>query len=113
MGPTASASFDVTDWDAPLSRTVPRPHLTRVAVSKTRVGEGLFCGVNAPADGAGYVVSERSSGCLDGPDGTISSTSATHEVTTTAGGTSTSAPSASSPHSPRTEAERESIPIPH
>ena len=80
MDHTATASFDVTNRDAtPYDETATGPHLTRVAVSKAftgdldgeSVGEGLSCGTNAPADGAGYVVSERFSGHLGGRSGTF------------------------------------------
>lgn len=80
MDHTASASFDVTNWDAtPYDEPSDGPRLTRVAVSKAftggldgeSVGEGLFCGMNAPTDGAGYVVSERFSGRLGGRSGTF------------------------------------------
>ena len=80
MDHTASASFGVTNWDAtPFDEPSDGPHLTRVAVLKAftgdldgeSVGEGLFCGMNAPADGAGYVVSERVSGRLGGRSGTF------------------------------------------
>lgn len=80
MDHTAEASFDVTNWDATAyDEPADGPHLSRVAVSKAfkgglegeSVGEGLFCGMNAPADGAGYAVSERFSGRLGGRSGTF------------------------------------------
>ena len=80
MDSRADASFDVTNWDATAyDEPSDGPHLSRVAVSKAftgdldgeSVGHGLFCGMNAPADGAGYVVSERFTGRLGGRSGTF------------------------------------------
>jgi hypothetical protein len=80
MDHRAAASFDVTSWKAsPYEEPADGPHLSRVAVGKVfqgdlegeSVGEGLFCGMNAPADGAGYVVSERFSGRLGGRSGSF------------------------------------------
>jgi hypothetical protein len=80
MQHSANASFDVTNWNAtPYDEPTDGPHLSRVAVSKafkgdlkgTSTGEGLFCGMNAPASGAGYVVSERFSGRLGDRSGSF------------------------------------------
>lgn len=78
--PTAHAAFTVHDW-TPAVYDAPEggPALTRVSLRKVftgdlvgeSVGEGLFCGMNAPADGAGYLVSERVTGRLDGHEGTF------------------------------------------
>lgn len=76
----ATATFDVTGW-VPADGDTPDvgPHLTRIAIRKSfrgalegeSAGEGLFCGMNAPEAGAGYVVSERVTGRLDGRSGTF------------------------------------------
>lgn len=80
MRHTASARFDVTGWDPdPYDRPAAGPALTRIAIRKVfqgdldgeSVGEGLFCGVDAPEAGAGYVVSERVTGRLGGRSGTF------------------------------------------
>ena len=78
--PTATARFDVTAWEpTPYDRPASGPALTRIAIRKAfegdlsgeSVGEGLFCGVDAPEAGAGYVVSERVTGRLGGRAGTF------------------------------------------
>lgn len=70
---TTSARFDVTGWTPSVyDQPTEGPTLSRVTIHKTfqgglegeSVGEGLFCGMNAPQDGAGYVVSERFTGHL-------------------------------------------------
>ena len=78
---TATAPFDVSGWDPQSSdRPDAGPEMSRVAVQKTFTGgaiegvsqgEGLFCGMNDPSSGAGYVVSERVTGRLDGRAGTF------------------------------------------
>lgn len=76
----ATASFDVTTWDAtPYDQPSEGPELTRVIIHKAfrgdlegeSAGEGLFCGLKDPGSGAGYVVSERVIGRLDGRSGTF------------------------------------------
>jgi hypothetical protein len=76
----ATAHFDVTRWDATVTDTPDEgPALSRVAIHKAfqgdltgeSVGEGLFCGMERPADGAGYVVSERFAGRLGDRQGTF------------------------------------------
>lgn len=55
------------------------PALSRVTIRKAfqgglegeSVGEGLFCGMSAPQDGAGYVVSERFTGRLGDRQGSV------------------------------------------
>lgn len=80
MSTRATASFDVTGWDgAAYDAPAEGPHLSRVAIRKAfrgdlegeSTGEGLFCGMNDPAAGAGYVVSERFAGLLGGRRGTF------------------------------------------
>jgi hypothetical protein len=80
MSTRATASFDVTGWDpTPYDEPAEGPHLTRVAIRKAfrgdlegeSVGEGLFCGMNDPAAGAGYVVTERFTGRLGERAGTF------------------------------------------
>jgi hypothetical protein len=80
MPTRATASFDVTGWvPTPYDEPPEGPHLARVAVRKAfrgdlegeSTGEGLFCGTNAPAAGAGYVVSERFTGRLGARTGTF------------------------------------------
>lgn len=68
-----TASFDVTGWE-PAASDAPEagPEQSRIAIRKTfrgtlegeSAGEGLFCGMSAPEQGAGYVVSERFVGRL-------------------------------------------------
>ena len=80
MSMTATATFDVTGWD-PAGSDSPEagPALSRIAIRKAfrggfegeGRGEGLFCGMDAPDVGAGYVVSERLVGRLDGRAGTF------------------------------------------
>ncbi len=80
MRTKATASFDVTGWDpAPYDQPAVGPALTRITIHKVfrgdfegeSTGEGLFCGMNAPQTGAGYVVSERVDGHLKGRSGTF------------------------------------------
>ncbi|MEM8601876.1 MAG: DUF3224 domain-containing protein [Bacteroidota bacterium] len=70
----AVANFDVTGWD-PTASDEPDvgPAMSRVRIRKTfhggdlageSEGEGLFCGMDDPEAGAGYVVSERVAGRL-------------------------------------------------
>lgn len=77
----ASARFEITGW-TPESSDNPDagPALSRIRISKaftdgdltgTSEGEGLFCGMGAPENGAGYVVSERFSGELKGRSGSL------------------------------------------
>ena len=80
MDRTARASFDVTAWE-PAGSDAPTegPGLSRVAIRKTfrgdldgeSAGEGLFCGLEDPAAGAGYAVQERFRGRLGGHAGTF------------------------------------------
>jgi hypothetical protein len=80
MSTRATASFDVTGWDAtPYEEPAEGPHLSRVTIRKVfrgdldgeSTGEGLFCALSDPGAGAGYVVSERVVGTLDGRNGTF------------------------------------------
>ena len=80
MSTRATASFDVTGWDgAAYDEPAEGPHLSRVTIRKVfrgdlegeSTGEGLFCGMDDPATGAGYVVSERFVGRLGGRAGTF------------------------------------------
>jgi len=70
----ATAHFDVTGWN-PASTDEPDegPAMSRVDIRKAFTGgyiegeskgEGLFCGMDDPEAGAGYVVSERFTGRL-------------------------------------------------
>lgn len=78
--PTAVSSFEVTRWD-PADADAPEagPQLSRIVVGKaftgafegTGLGEGLFCGMNDPSSGAGYLVSERLVGQLEGRAGSF------------------------------------------
>jgi hypothetical protein len=77
---TATARFDVTSWESTVTDGPEEgPTQTRVAITKsfegdltgTSAGEGLFCGLEAPADGAGYLVSERFTGRLGDREGTF------------------------------------------
>ena len=77
---TATARFDVTSWEPTVyDQPEEGPALTRVALTKTfegdlageSVGEGLFCGLQDPGAGAGYMVSERVTGRLGGRAGTF------------------------------------------
>ena len=74
--------FDVTGWEAsPYDADVPGPRLSRVTVRKTyrgalsgdSVGELLMCiaDENDLTVGAGYVISERVIGSLDGRGGSF------------------------------------------
>ena len=77
---TVTASFDVTGWD-PAGSDAPEtgPELSRIGLEKTftgafegtSTGEGLFCGMADPSAGAGYVVSERLTGQLEGRSGSF------------------------------------------
>ncbi len=69
----ATASFKVTGWDpAPYDQPSDGPELSRISIQKSfhgdftgeSTGEGLFCGMNNPTAGAGYVVSEKVTGRL-------------------------------------------------
>ncbi len=80
MSTRATASFDVTGWDgAAYDEPADGPHLSRAAIRKAftgdlegeSTGEGLFCGMNDPAAGAGYLVSERFTGRLGERCGTF------------------------------------------
>lgn len=80
--PTVTASFDVTAWnESPYDTPDDAPHLARLTVRKifhgaleaTSAGEGLMCQTE-PGNlgaGAGYLVSERITGRLDGHDGSF------------------------------------------
>ncbi len=78
--PVAHAAFTVHDW-TPAVYDAPEagPTLTRVSLRKVftgdltgeSVGEGLFCGMNAPADGAGYLVCERVTGRIGDREGSF------------------------------------------
>lgn len=78
--PIATSSFDVTRWD-PAEADDPDegPQLSRIVVGKTftgdfageGLGEGLFCGMDDPSAGAGYLVSERLTGQLEGRSGSF------------------------------------------
>lgn len=78
---TATSPFEITGWD-PASSDEPEagPELSRILIRKSfsgggldgeSDGEGLFCGMSDPEAGAGYVVSERITGTLDGQSGTF------------------------------------------
>ncbi len=76
----ARCTFDVTGWEpSPGDDPEEGPALARVAIRKKfqgelageSAGEGLFCGMNDPEAGAGYVVSERVTGVLAGRSGTF------------------------------------------
>lgn len=80
MSQRATASFDVTGWDvAPYHEPKEGPGLSRGRITKTFQGDlegssdgyGLFCGMEAPTEGAGYVVSERFEGLLCGRTGSF------------------------------------------
>lgn len=77
----ASTRFDVTRW-SPVAADEPEagPELSRVEIEKVfrdgdltghSAGEGLFCGMSAPQSGAGYLVSERVTGTLNGRAGSF------------------------------------------
>jgi len=78
--PTAVSTFDVTRWD-PADADEPEagPELSRITIGKTftgdfegtGLGDGLFCGMSDPKAGAGYLVSERLIGQLDGRSGSF------------------------------------------
>ena len=68
-----TAHFDVTGWTPSVyDEPADGPALSRVTIRKAfreglegeSVGEGLFCGMDAPQNGAGYLVSERFTGRL-------------------------------------------------
>ena len=77
----ATANFDITEWNpASSDRPDVGPEMSRVEIRKTFTGgdiegrsegEGLFCGMSDPEAGAGYVVSERVTGQLDGKQGSF------------------------------------------
>ena len=77
----ATAPFSVSGWDpAAADQPDAGPALSRVAIQKafaggdfegTGEGEGLFCGMDDPTAGAGYVVSERLTGTLHGRTGSF------------------------------------------
>lgn len=76
----AHCTFDVTGWEpSPGDNPEEGPSLARVAIRKKfqgdidgeSAGEGLFCGLNDPEAGAGYLVSERVRGALAGRSGTF------------------------------------------
>ena len=78
--PIATSSFDVTRWDpAEADNPDEGPQLSRIVVGKTftgdfageGLGEGLFCGMDDPSAGAGYLVSERLTGQLEGRSGSF------------------------------------------
>lgn len=80
MRTTATVTFDVTGWDpTPYDAPDDGPEQMRVALRKAfhgdlegeSTGEGLFCGMSDPEAGAGYVVSERVTGRLQGRSGTF------------------------------------------
>lgn len=76
----AHADFSVTEWQ-PTTYDEPAdgPALSRVTMRKTFSGdfegestaEGLFCGMENPQGGAGYVVSERVVGRLGDREGSF------------------------------------------
>ena len=77
---TCIATFSVTGWEpTPYDEPADGPSLSRVTIRKTfdgdlvgdSVGEGLFCSSADPADGAGYVVSERVTGRLADREGSF------------------------------------------
>ena len=77
---TVTSSFSVTGWE-PASTETPDegPSLSRIVIRKTfegglvgeSAGEGLFCGMDDPASGAGYVVSERFTGRIGDREGSF------------------------------------------
>jgi hypothetical protein len=80
MSTRATALFDVTGWDpAAFEEPEAGPQIARIGIRKAYrgdlegegTGEGLFFGMNGPAAGAGYVVSERFTGKLGGLEGTF------------------------------------------
>jgi hypothetical protein len=80
MSQRATARFDVTGWDVePYDTPEEGPGLARGIITKVFRGDldggsegyGLFCGLGAPEDGAGYLVSERFQGHLRGRAGTF------------------------------------------
>lgn len=75
-----TSTFDVTRWEpTPTDTPEAGPGLSRVALTKTFAGgfagiasgEGLFCGMEAPGAGAGYVVSERLTGRISEREGSF------------------------------------------
>ncbi len=77
---TATSTFDVTRWDpADADDPAEGPQLSRVTIGKAfkgdfegeGLGEGLFCGMSDPKAGAGYLVSERLTGQLEGRAGSF------------------------------------------
>lgn len=82
MSTRTTASFDVTAWDqAAYDEPSDAAHLSRATIRKTfrgplegeSVGEALLCQADAKdyLAGAGYVVSERVTGTLDGRSGSF------------------------------------------
>ena len=80
MRMNATVTFEVTGWEpAPYDQPAEGPELTRIVIRKAfrgdlegeSTGEGLFCGMNDPGAGAGYIVSERVTGRLKGRSGTF------------------------------------------
>ena len=76
----AESKFDVTGWDAtPYDEPTEGPTLTHVAIRKAfrgdleghSEGRGLFCGLDEPKAGAGYLVSEKVAGALGSRSGTF------------------------------------------
>ncbi|MDX1418392.1 MAG: DUF3224 domain-containing protein [Rubricoccaceae bacterium] len=72
------ATFHVSSWAAAAYDEPDRgPTLSRVSFQKRYVGgldgtarcEGLFCALDDPARGAGYVVTERFEGRIEGHEG--------------------------------------------
>jgi hypothetical protein len=77
----AIANFDITKWE-PVASDEPDsgPELSRIEITKAlsgenlegeSEGEGLFCGMSDPKEGAGYVVSERFTGRIAAQHGTF------------------------------------------
>lgn len=76
----ATSTFSVTLWDpTDIERPEEGPALHRLAVRKSltgdlegeTVGEGVACRMEAPEDGAGYLVMDRFAGRLAGREGTF------------------------------------------
>lgn len=80
MSQTITASFNVVGWEPTVyDEPTEGPEQTRITIRKefagdvtgSSVGEGLFCGMNNYAAGAGYLVSERFTGSVVGKSGTF------------------------------------------
>lgn len=78
--PEVSARFDVTQWDpTPFEDAGDGPGLHRLSVRKTfrgelegeTVGEGMACRMDAPEEGAGYLVMDRFVGRLGDHEGSF------------------------------------------